>query len=97
MNELVETAYALEERVGVQLGPIVVNGVDDGAAIDVRRGAPTVLADAAPEGAGVRSPASTTSERTVHTSSNTTTTAAMASFGRDTTISPRFGPRRRAC
>lgn len=47
VNELVETAYALEERVGVQLGPIVVNGVDDGAAIDVRRGAPTVLADAA--------------------------------------------------
>lgn len=28
VNELVETAYALEERVGVQLGPVVVNGVD---------------------------------------------------------------------
>ncbi len=30
VNELVETAFALEDRVGVQLGPIVVNGVDDG-------------------------------------------------------------------
>jgi hypothetical protein len=30
VNELVETAYALEERVGVQLGPVVVNGVDEG-------------------------------------------------------------------
>ncbi len=30
VNELVETAYALEEHVGVQLGPVVVNGVDAG-------------------------------------------------------------------
>jgi len=29
VNELVETAYALEDRVGVRLGPIVVNNVDD--------------------------------------------------------------------
>jgi anion-transporting ArsA/GET3 family ATPase len=29
VNELVETAYALEEDVGVALGPIVVNGVYD--------------------------------------------------------------------
>jgi arsenite-transporting ATPase len=28
VNELVETAYALEDRVGVHLGPIVVNHVD---------------------------------------------------------------------
>jgi len=28
VNEVVETAYALEDRVGVQLGPLVVNGVD---------------------------------------------------------------------
>jgi len=28
VNEVVETAYALEERVGVQLGPVVVNGVE---------------------------------------------------------------------
>jgi arsenite/tail-anchored protein-transporting ATPase len=34
VNELVETAYALEEQVGVQLGPVVVNGVD-GAADDL--------------------------------------------------------------
>jgi anion-transporting ArsA/GET3 family ATPase len=27
VNELVETAYALEDRVGVKLGPVVVNGV----------------------------------------------------------------------
>ncbi len=36
VNELVETAYALEERVGVQLGPVVVNGVDDGPDLMVR-------------------------------------------------------------
>lgn len=30
VNEVVETAYALEDEVGVQLGPVVVNGVDVG-------------------------------------------------------------------
>jgi anion-transporting ArsA/GET3 family ATPase len=30
VNEVVETAYALEDEVGVQLGPVVVNGVDTG-------------------------------------------------------------------
>jgi hypothetical protein len=30
VNEVIETAFALEEDVGVQLGPIVVNGVDGG-------------------------------------------------------------------
>ena len=41
VNEVVETAYFLEERVGVQLGPVVVNGVDlaghlpDGSSDDV--------------------------------------------------------------
>ncbi len=30
VNEVVETAYALEDAVGVQLGPVVVNGVDVG-------------------------------------------------------------------
>ncbi len=30
VNETIETAYALEERVGIRLGPIVVNGVDQG-------------------------------------------------------------------
>ena len=29
VNELIETAYAIEERVGVRLGPVVVNQVDD--------------------------------------------------------------------
>mgnify|MGYP006104611533 FL=1 len=33
VNEVVETAFALEDDVGVQLGPIVVNAVDDGAAL----------------------------------------------------------------
>jgi anion-transporting ArsA/GET3 family ATPase len=28
VNEVVETAYALEDRVGVRLGPLVINGVD---------------------------------------------------------------------
>ena len=30
VNEVVETAFALEEDVGIQLGPIVINGVDTG-------------------------------------------------------------------
>jgi CO dehydrogenase nickel-insertion accessory protein CooC1 len=29
VNEAIETAYALEDRVGVQLGPVVVNRVDE--------------------------------------------------------------------
>lgn len=33
VNEAVETAYALEDRVGVHLGPVVVNGVDLGEAL----------------------------------------------------------------
>lgn len=28
VTELIETAFALEDRVGVQLGPVVVNGID---------------------------------------------------------------------
>ncbi|MEJ7801254.1 MAG: hypothetical protein WKF60_12075, partial [Ilumatobacter sp.] len=28
VNELIETSYAVEERVGVKLGPVVVNQVD---------------------------------------------------------------------
>jgi arsenite-transporting ATPase len=47
VNELVETAYSLEERVGVQLGPIVLNGVDDAAPLDVPDGTDPVLAAAA--------------------------------------------------
>ena len=30
VNEVVETAFALEDDVGIQLGPIVINGVDTG-------------------------------------------------------------------
>ena len=45
INEAVETAYALEEKVGVHLGPVVVNGVDAGAALPVA---------AAPEGSPMR-------------------------------------------
>ena len=35
INEVIETAYAIEERVGVQLGPVIVNGVDIGGPISV--------------------------------------------------------------
>jgi len=31
VNETIETAYALEDDVGIRLGPVVVNGVDTGA------------------------------------------------------------------
>lgn len=48
INEVIETAYALEERVGVQLGPVVVNAVDQ---------ADPLPADAAPEGSGLRAAA----------------------------------------
>lgn len=44
VNEVVETAFALEDDVGVQLGPIVVNAVDDG----------TVLPDVDAEEAALR-------------------------------------------
>jgi anion-transporting ArsA/GET3 family ATPase len=37
INELIETAYAVEEKVGVQLGPVIVNGVDLGEPIKVVR------------------------------------------------------------
>ncbi len=33
VNEVVETAFALEENVGVQLGPLIVNSVDKGGAV----------------------------------------------------------------
>lgn len=50
VNELIDTAYQLEDRVGVSLGPVVVNGVYDplpGLSTD-----PTAAADAA--GASLR-------------------------------------------
>jgi arsenite/tail-anchored protein-transporting ATPase len=48
VNELVEAAYALEERVGVQLGPVVVNAVDDADPLPL---------DAAPPGSSLRAAA----------------------------------------
>ena len=48
VNEAVETATALRERVGVHLAPIVVNAVDDG---------PTLQADIAAEGSALRAAA----------------------------------------
>jgi arsenite/tail-anchored protein-transporting ATPase len=39
INEAVETAFALDERVNVRLGPVVVNAIDSGAAL------PAELAD----------------------------------------------------
>ena len=47
VNELIETAYALEERVRVQLGPVVVNAVDEGPTLTLRDGAAAELLAAA--------------------------------------------------
>jgi arsenite-transporting ATPase len=43
VNETIETAYALEDDVGIRLGPIVVNGVDDGAALPDEHAAAAAL------------------------------------------------------
>ena len=48
INELVETAYALEDQTGIRLGPLVVNTVDEGADLDE---------DAAPPGSPLRAAA----------------------------------------
>jgi arsenite/tail-anchored protein-transporting ATPase len=40
VNELIEVAYALEDRVGVKLGPVVLNAFDGGAPLDARAAAP---------------------------------------------------------
>lgn len=48
VNEAIETAAALRERVGVHLSPVVVNAVDEG---------PLLQADAAPEGSALRAAA----------------------------------------
>ncbi len=54
VNELVDTAFAIEDRVGVALGPIVVNGclpeVDGLSADSARAGIEAVRADAAATG-----------------------------------------------
>ena len=43
VNETIETAYALEEHVGIRLGPVVVNGVDGGVALPDEAGAEAAL------------------------------------------------------
>jgi len=45
VNELVETAFALEDRVGLSLGPVVVNGLY--ATVDGLESDPDVAAEAA--------------------------------------------------
>jgi anion-transporting ArsA/GET3 family ATPase len=47
VNELVETAAALQARVGVHLGPVVVNAVDAGPPLVTGRGLPKAVNDAA--------------------------------------------------
>ena len=49
VNEAVETAYALEDRVGVHLGPLVVNGVDQGGVLPVAAAEPGSALRAAAE------------------------------------------------
>jgi anion-transporting ArsA/GET3 family ATPase len=48
INELIETAYALEDQIGVHLAPVVVNVVDAGEELDE---------DAAPDGSAMRTAA----------------------------------------
>ncbi len=45
VNEVIETAFALEDLVGVQLGPLVVNGVDTLAPLPDADAAGDVVAD----------------------------------------------------
>ncbi|MEO6157782.1 MAG: ArsA family ATPase, partial [Ilumatobacteraceae bacterium] len=49
VNEAVETAYALEDRVGVHLGPVVVNAVDIGDDLPAEAAAPGSALRAAAE------------------------------------------------
>jgi MinD-like ATPase involved in chromosome partitioning or flagellar assembly len=53
VNELIDTAFALEDRVGVKLGPVVVNAVPDPAGSDVTGSA---LDDATAAGVTVERP-----------------------------------------
>ncbi len=59
VNEAVETAVALRERIGVHLAPVVVNAVDAGPVLD---------AAAAPEGSAMRAAAECrNARRALHT------------------------------
>jgi len=51
VNEVIETAFALEDEVGVQLGPVVVNIVDDGATLPSVEEAQTAVDDVDDESA----------------------------------------------
>ena len=53
VNEVVETAFALEDDVGVQLGPVVVNGVDLGDPLPDDAAARRAVADLEPATADV--------------------------------------------
>jgi anion-transporting ArsA/GET3 family ATPase len=58
VNEAMDTAEALQKRLGVHLGPVVVNAVDDGPRLD---------ADAAPDGSALRAAAEfRNARRTLH-------------------------------
>jgi anion-transporting ArsA/GET3 family ATPase len=43
VNEVIETAFALEDQVGVQLGPVVVNGVDLGVELPAASAMSSIL------------------------------------------------------
>jgi len=45
VNEVIETAYALEDQVGVQLGPVVVNGVDLGVELPAASAMASIVGD----------------------------------------------------
>jgi arsenite/tail-anchored protein-transporting ATPase len=49
VNETIETAFALEEQVGIGLGPVVVNAVDVGAALPGADERAEVLRDRPPD------------------------------------------------
>ena len=45
VNEVIETAYALEDQVGVQLGPVIVNGVDLGVELPAAAATSAIVGD----------------------------------------------------
>ena len=47
VNETIETAFALEDRVGVTLGPVIVNAVDRGEPLSLDGFDPAAFADEA--------------------------------------------------